>query len=363
MFDPGPCVQVVDKATQPSAQISYRVSMDDTLLTLGDIPLPDALTHQFFALRGTVLFEGFAPELRTFDPSAPDAVVLPLWISQRDVTRAQDSSNTHTLGYDFSPITPEDVLDTKRTMTGRWLRITSDDRRVPISSDQALAGVKWNVSDVEPGLYTIAAYIFSPPYNGWEVREGLISVVDSGHETPAAVVGRIQESLFAGQGRKVSTCLDVPAGTRMRSYLRFEEREDLDWMEWDEDRPVESGSVEQCLHPPEGLTGTVRLRVDLTAPDGSTTAFYSPDTLSLIEGSLPCRDSISICCAPAEPMQLDAAVTDAASTPATQPRQVSDAGGCSIVLGPQRNAFASRTTMLILLTLIARRRRPRRSSG
>jgi hypothetical protein len=33
---------------------------------------------------------------------------------------------------------------------------------VPITSDQSLSGVTWNTRDVEPGLYTVAAYIFSP---------------------------------------------------------------------------------------------------------------------------------------------------------------------------------------------------------
>jgi hypothetical protein len=369
VFDPGPCIEVIDRAQQATVRIGYRVPVDDTLLTQGDIPLPDSLTHQFFALRGSVLFEGFAPELWTLAADAPDATVLPLWISRADVVRAQQSSDAQTLGYDLSSITPDDILETKSPLSGRWLRITQDDERVPITSDQSLSGFTWNIRDVEPGVYTLAAYIFSPPYNGWEVREGLISVVDA-DAVPAAVIERIQESLFAGQGRRVRTCLEVPAGTRMRSYFRVEEREELGWMPWAEERPVESGSLEQCFHPPEGLSGTVRLRVDLIAPSGTGTSFYSPDTLQVLNGSLPCQDGASICCAagPAETPLSSTDASDRASSdaesrdhgPAASKAKPKADGGCAIAIpNPDSGSGALGAFGLLASVAIAARSRKR----
>src|SRR5207244_1316208 len=37
VFDPGPCIQVVARAQQATVRIGYRVPVDDTLLTQGDI--------------------------------------------------------------------------------------------------------------------------------------------------------------------------------------------------------------------------------------------------------------------------------------------------------------------------------------
>jgi len=371
VFEPGPCVSVVDRTLQPTLRIGYRVPTDDTVLTLGDIPLPDSLTHQFFALHGSVLFEGFAPELRAFDPEMPAAIPLPLWISQRDVARAQQSSDSQMLGYDLSPITPEEILETETALSGRWRRITADDARVPITSDQSLLGITWNVRDVEPGLYTIAAYIFSPPYNGWEIRDGLVSIADGEHKIPAAVIGRIQESLFAGQGRRVRTCLNVPPGTRLHSYLRVQEHDDLGWMPWGGERSVQSGTVEQCLHVPDGLTGSVRLRADLIGPDGTTQTFYSPDVVSVLNGAVPCVESDSICCEAKE--SSDAASPDAAAEDSDATRVASDpaaagtakpdagGGGCSVVNPTARAdgiAFSGR--LLLALAWLATRARHRR---
>jgi MYXO-CTERM domain-containing protein len=365
-------VLVVDRTQQPMLRFGYRVEVDDTQITAGDIPLPDTLTHQFFALRGSVLFEGLTPELRTFDPDDPAAVAMPLWISQHDVERAQKSSDGEMLGYDLSPLTPQDILETETALAGRWLRITPDDRRVPITFEQSIFGLQWNLRDVEPGLYTIAGYIFSPPYNGWEIRSGLVSIVDRERHVPAAVFQRIQESLFDRQGRRVRTCIDAAAGTRMRSYLWIQERVDLGWMPWGEEQFVESGTIEQCFKSPlTGMTGSVRLRVDLIAPDGVEQTFYSPDMLTLISGSFACVESDSICCpTPSASAEPDASMaTPDASVPATADASVTttpdssdavhDDGGCGVVAPGTQANHAGLASLLVLGVLIGRRRQRR----
>jgi hypothetical protein len=372
-WEPGPCVTVVDKDVQPIVRFGYRVPIDDTQLTVGDIALPDALTHQFFAFNGSVSFEGFMPELRTFDAAEPNAVVLPLWISRRDVERAQMSSDTDMLGYDLSTVGAQNVLETEDAMRGRWLRITGDDHRVPITSDQSLSGLQWDTSAVDPGLYTVAGYIFSPPYNGWEIRSGLVAIVDRDRHTPAAVLSRVQESLFAGQGRKVRTCLYAPEGTRMRASMMFQENVDAGWTAWGEEMPVESGTLEQCFHPPAGMTGTIRLRVELIAPDGSELAFYSPDTMSVIAGSLPCTESDSICCEAAAASsdavtRMNAQAGADASVPEDGGAAESDAAaaaehehhagrGCNLLsAGAERRANAFVGIVVALLVLLTRKR-------
>jgi hypothetical protein len=364
-FEPGPCVLVVDKDEQPIVKLGYRVPVDDTQLTLGDITLPDALTHQFFAFRGSVLFEGFMPELRTFEKDDPSAVVFPLWISPNDVARAQASSDKDMLGYDLSAIGEQQMLETQDELVGRWERVTGDDHRVPITGDQALSGLQWNVRVVEPGLYTVAGYIFSPPYNGWEIRSGLVSIVDHDRHPPAAVVSRVQESLFEGQGRRVRTCLYAPEGTRMRSSMMVQEREDLGWMAWGEEMSVESGMVEQCFLPPQGLTGSVRMRVELIAPDGSVAVFYSPDVVTMIPGSLPCTESDSICCeAPATRdagpgRDVDAStIADAGANAgaASEHDEKDGGGGCAVGLEPRRRGLLELSCVVLALVLSSRKR-------
>lgn len=103
---------MVDREAEPSVRFDYRVAYDDVQLTEGDIDLPDALTHQFFAFRGTIGFEGFAPQVSDAEGEEPQTTVLPLWITRNDVDRAQTSSDANALGYDLSEITSTNVLET-----------------------------------------------------------------------------------------------------------------------------------------------------------------------------------------------------------------------------------------------------------
>jgi hypothetical protein len=330
IFDSGPCVRVIDREAEPSARFGYRVALDDVQLTAGDIALPDALTHQFFAFRGTISFDGFAPQLSAVDDGAPQPSLLPLWITRKDVDRAQSSSTEHMQGYDLSDLTNDVVLETMPGLQNRWLRITADDARAPITFMQALQGMYWDVRDAKPGLYTVAAYIFSPPYNGWEVRPGLVKLVSQGSNPPAAVIGRIQEALFAGQGRRVHACLDVPPDTQLRTFVRSQDQPESDWMPWGEVQPVSSGDVELCFQPPRELEGSMRVRIDLSA-GGETYSFYSPDTVLLLSGESTCVESDTLCCAAArEPSSCSAdGGCDAAPEHAHEAVRVPEADGGS----------------------------------
>jgi hypothetical protein len=369
IFDTGPCIRVIDREAEPSARFGYRVALDDVQLTAGDIPVPDALTHQFFAFRGAIAFEGFAPELSDVESAEPRVTVLPLWITRRDVERAQASSDENTLGYDLSEVTQQTVLDTMASMQDRWLRITSEDARVPIAFEQALRGMYWDVRAVPPGLYTVASYIFSPPYNGWEIRSGLVKLVSKGSNPPAAVISRIQEALFAGQGRRVRGCLDVPPDTQLRTYFQLKDHPERGWMAWGEEQAVTSGDVDLCFQAPRELEGSMRIRFDLSS-GGNTYTFYSPDTLLLLGGESKCMQSDTVCCpdgeSPSEPMVADggsdAATASAAdgsiSAPDAAPPAVdddadaaaepqNDLGGCGAAGGTRERS------KLALLPLIA----------
>jgi hypothetical protein len=292
------CVTVVDRDAQKNFDIEYSLLTDDTMFGLADIPLPDAKTHQFFAVAGAVASDAVSYQVFPFRPADAEPIELPLWITVDDVKRAAHASGTvEGAMFSQSDVPDGTTLADSSALAGLWQRVTQDDARVPITLEQAKQGARWNVQDVTPGVYSIAAYIFSPPYNGWAVRPGVIKVVDGEHDMPAGTIDSIDEFVFSYQGRRVSACLDVPKGTRLDAYFNVEERPEAGWMRWISGREVESGQLDLCFHDPKPeLTGSVRMRFDLTGPDGTLTTLHSADTITALQGSGPCIASDTLCC-------------------------------------------------------------------
>jgi hypothetical protein len=291
-------VTVVDKDRDPSLAIPYTVRMDVTTLSQGDIPVPDANTYQFFAFLGGVFTHSAGYQLLPFQPPDAQAIDLPAWITADDLRRAAKASQTaEGVLLSESSIPPSQVLADNPLLSSLWLRINPDDARIPITTEAAARGATWELHDVAPGSYSLATYIFSPPNNGWALRPGVVKVVDADHNAPAGVVENISETLFSYQGRRVRACLDVPAGTRLSAWFEVEERPEVGWTQWIEERDVSSGELELCFHNPNlDLTGSVRVRLELTAPDGSATTLHTPDTLTSLAGSGSCGASDTLCC-------------------------------------------------------------------
>jgi hypothetical protein len=295
----GQCVQVVDKRAQDVVHVAYNVAFDDTAFMQGDIMLPDAKTHQFFAFRGALFEYDFGYELYPVEPERDMPVLLPLWISSSDVKRAAQATNTlDGTAFSESDIPEGAVLDANVQLKDTYLRVSADDARVPITLAQALKGVDWPLADVPPGLYTFAGYIFSPPYNGWSPRAELIEIVDGAEPGPAAALESIEGPLFAYQGRVVRGCVSAPAGSQIRGSFTVLERPESGWMEWMPSHELApGGQLELCFHDPHPeLTGSVRLRIDVTAPDGTMRSFYTPDTSTVLQGRGRCTPSATVCC-------------------------------------------------------------------
>ena len=66
----------------------------------------------------------------------------------------------------------DSVLENDARLSGLWWPITGAGARVPITMAQAQKGVTWDITAIPAGLYTVAGYVFSPPYNGWSIRPG-----------------------------------------------------------------------------------------------------------------------------------------------------------------------------------------------
>jgi hypothetical protein len=350
LFPPGPCVTVVDKSAEQFVSLPYAVAFDDVELTDGDIRLPDAKTHQFFALRGALVWSTSAVELVPFEVSegSETRLTLPLWISELDVQRAAAAIEGSGTTFAAGEVPAHDVLDTSALLQGRVLRIDADDARRPITTGAADGGAAWFLALVEPGLYSIATYIFSPPYNGWAVRPGLVHVVrdaaDGASRPPSGVLEPVTGVLRSFQGRRVRACVDAPPGSTVRGEAFALSRPELGWVQWQEPTPLiaESDTLELCYRSPFEGSGAVRVRLVLRSADGREITAYSPDTLTALAGDGACQENDQVCCsAPAEPR----------TTP-----------GCAIALaaGAQRVIHPAKPPLACLILLVLWRRRSRR---
>jgi hypothetical protein len=237
-------------------------------------------------------------------------------------------------------------------------------------------------------VYQIAGYVFSPPYNAWEPRPGLIKVIDGTHDAPAVVLDSIDGMLYAGQGRHVTGCVDAPAGSTLEASFHVDGDPDDQWRAWLSDMPIERGAIDLCFESPEpALGGLVHIRVVVTAPDGTQSFASSKDALALFGTAASCTPSAALCC-PA-PDAADAGVSpppmralpDASmpsQPPAGAPRQQpageptqqpvgaqaphSAAAGCTLA-APSSTGHAGSAIIASAFVLVLRRSRLRRSRG
>lgn len=299
------CMQVVDKTTTPMLLLTYDLGFDDTQPEVGHIIIRDSKTHQFMAFRGQVI-----PALPRFEyrPFATGAVsLLPLWFDRDDLLTA-DAANDPAINPDFHAANIGDnVLVERMDLTGQWFTIS---KRVPITVEQSLYGIRWDLTNVEPGVYQVVSYTFSPPFNDWQPRPGLIKVVAGADNPPAVMLDSIDAITYAGQGRRVTGCVDAPAGSTVAASYRMDSDEDieLNWHPWTGATPIASGKLDLCFGSPDpALSGMVYLRVGITAPDGRHALAVSPDPLVLIGMQEACTPSETQCCTISPPPMAAAA--------------------------------------------------------
>ncbi|MET0387573.1 MAG: hypothetical protein ABW321_16510, partial [Polyangiales bacterium] len=289
------CITIVDTRETTVMPVQYHVSIDDTMPEPDHITLADSKTHQFFAFRGQVLLNLPDYTFLPFDPALP-TLNMPQWISADDLSRSS-AANTPEMAPDFSAdAIGGDTLTDRADLAGQWLTI-ADGRRVPITEAQSQIGVGWTMKNIPAGVYGIAGYIFSPPYNGWEPRPGVIKVIDGQRDVPALTVDPVDASLFNGQGRKIVGCVDAPAGTMLHASYRIAGDATAPWQEWTTQASDDSGRYELCFRSPDrSLAGLVQIRVSARAPNGDETAAYAPDQLALVASDGPCSANEKFCC-------------------------------------------------------------------
>ncbi|MCB9751073.1 MAG: hypothetical protein H6713_13875 [Myxococcales bacterium] len=265
LFDAAPCVVVIDRALEPSLHLEYSIPNEDLEKT--DDEVSDGRTHQLLAL-------------------ARQSLALPLWLSDVDVSAAAAVGLL-----DADKLTPEDVLETHPAWTGRWLRITPDDARLPISFPVAAAGVDWSIADVAPGAYLIDGYTWDPVFNLHSLRWGLIKIVDGpagdDADLPAALLERSAGALFVTEGEALTLtgCVDALPGTTARAaWAPATYKGEPDWQVFLDPAPVESGPLELEFTPPLGVgSQSVFVRLTLEDPRGREYVAYAPEPIAVLE--------------------------------------------------------------------------------
>lgn len=322
------CITVVDKRTTDMVPLDYVVGYDDVAEEPDHIPVPEQKTHQFFAFRGRV--SGSDPEYfySPFDPAMQPKARMPIWINQTDLQTCA-AKNTPMIAPDFSPEKiGTDTLTERPDFSNQWLDVRQ--MRVPITERQALLGLRWPLADVPAGVYQIAGYIYSPPYNAWEGRPGVIKVIDGTRDVPAITVSSVDAMLFDGQGRKVTGCVNAAQGSEIHAYYRTADTPGAAWEMWAQQPIDDSGKFELCYRSPRpGFAGIVELQVVAVGPDGEQTAAYPPDQLVLVPGAANCTPSAKLCCDAAAVTGAAGAAASSVSMNSTATGEIVQAAGAA----------------------------------
>ncbi|HKU37799.1 MAG TPA: hypothetical protein VJR89_06625 [Polyangiales bacterium] len=366
------CITVVDLRTTRELMLPYELPYDDNQPEDGHIWLKDSKSHEFYAFRGSIV--PALPRYYYWSAAPGPRASLPLWIDADDLQRA-DAANDPSIAPDFHAADiGNNVLHARSDIAGQWLDVAH--KRVPITVDQAMHGVVWDLTGVTPGVYQVTGYTFSPPFNAWEPRPGVIKIVDGTSEPPAVTLDSIDGMLYGGQGRKVTGCVDAPAGSTLTLSYSVETEGEPEWKPWRTAMPVTGSSVDVCFDNPEPqLAGIVRLRATVRTPAGLESSAYTPDVLVLVATPAACSAADTNCCTPAPPPAMPAttamngAVTAgpevaAGAAPNVPPvvdpvmppqTPVADGGGCAV--SRSRGTLVAWGWLALSLALLRRRRK------
>ncbi len=266
-FGDVPCLITHDRLRDGLFHIAYSIDHEDTDLQADE--LSDSRRHQFFAFR--LAYRS-----------------LPPWISSADVQRAIDMQIT-----DAPSVSDEDVLELSSDWTPEdWLRITSDDERLPITLVQASRGVDWDTRDAPLGAYLVAGYTWEPSANLWTTRRGIVQIVDStiprGHG-PAIYFGRLTGAIVhEGDGYQVTVCVDAEPGSTYRLAWAIDAPGPPTWHDSNSGRIDTETELTIDFEIPYGFPGRAhRLRLEVESPEGRVHAAISRDLLVVLATESP----------------------------------------------------------------------------
>jgi MYXO-CTERM domain-containing protein len=277
--DDTPCMTVVDRSQSAVLQFTYRIGHEDTHVEPEE--LPGSRRHQFVGLC-----------------RADPYWWLPAWISQADV--AAWNAWELGLGYPSTAVDPEDVLETSSEYGDCFARITADDARRPITFAAADEPVAWDTTGLPAGGYVLRGYTWHPPFNVWS-RPRVVHVVDGPDPAtapPAVGLSLTDDFFFADEGLTMTGCARAEPGSTLRAYWAAEPHDGVsyEWNAFVEQPLVGETFALTFLPPPEAITETVLLRVDVTDPQQRTFSAHSDLLVVVLPGQEPdCYNSFLSC--------------------------------------------------------------------
>jgi hypothetical protein len=316
-FFSDPCIVTIDRRQAPDWHLAYANPVEDTAHDPDLIALPDTKSHEFFAVAGHVFERAMGYAVVPFDDADGVAQPLPLWLSDADLMRAREAGADHPAALADLPRDAAS-LESELELASLFQPFGHEPRRVAITPDQGALGVTWKVGDAPDGVYQVVAYIFSPPYNGWAPRPGLLRLVDGPDDTPALWLDGVSARLFGGQGKRVTGCAHAPDGSRLQLRARPAGDPEGRYEVWIDDVPIIDARFDACLINP-GRDASLTLQAVLTTPSGAMAAVTSVGTVDMFSAAAPCQPGATACC--------DGATEADPSTPATTPdASLGDAG-------------------------------------
>ena len=342
IWEPGPCMTIVDRSANPMLHLSYTVGREDP--PEGQ-PLPaaevdDSRTHQFFA----------------FSADHPDFFFLPNWITNADVAAAAAK-------YLVKPddVDVEDVLETHPEWSDRFLRITADDDRRPITFETAALGVDWDTSSAPAGTWVVQGYTYEPAFNIYERRPGVVKLIDGGSPedyAPAVAFGREELLIYRNSVVTLRGCADAMEGSLLTAEWSLLQPEPQ-WVPFVVDLQVDSGELELELVPPAELVGAQGLlRATVRDPMGRAYTTHALQAIEVLDQDGP--NACSTACDGADTAGATSgdASTDAGDASSGAPADDSGGGrGCGCTHVPHRGG----ATALLPFSLVLWRRRAARS--
>lgn len=314
VWSEGTCGITVVRAESASVTLPYTLpdaTMDGMVDTCDDDPTPDSCDvmpipnvpvgpdevsdsrrHQFFA----------------FCRQYPLDQLLPNWISEADVEAASkveyccepnpaDCPGIICPLADPDATTAPEILDTNPDWAGCANRVTGDDERRPITVEAAAAGVTWDTTGVEPGVYAIEGYTWEPPFNLWSRRPGFVKVVDEAADAsqyPAAAIMSVSEEkdddhvIDGCETITIEGCVDAGDGATLDVFWRHPTPGEVEWHRIVADEPVQNGSFAIDWAPEALPDELLLLRVDVKDACGTYTA-HAPFALTVLSGD-ECED-------------------------------------------------------------------------
>jgi len=258
-----PCGTLHDRSQGASLHLPYVIPFEDTNVTTDEVA--DSRTHQFFAF------------CRPHHPADP----LPVWISPNDVDAAAAVGLVPA-----GSVPPEDVLDTSSSWDGCFFRINADDERRPITCEMADAGVDWDTSGLQAGVYSLEGFTHEPPMGLWVRRPGFVKVHDGDPDDvgPAAAITTGELVPYRNDTVMIEGCVDAMEDSTFTVYWAIDGGGEIEWVEELVDLPVTGDVLSFEFDPPDALISqTGMLRVDVSDPMGRSYTAYMTSTIQVID--------------------------------------------------------------------------------